>query len=306
MKILVTGGSGFVGSNLVKSLVEANHEVTIVGCKTECKVEGVKKILQLSLEGIDWRLVYGQDICFHQAANNDTLDEDDHEMWRANVDGPIKLFTSMKQGGCKKFVYASSTAVYGNSPPPYIVGKTAEEPLNSYGRSKKAFDEFAMRFAEEEGVDVVGLRYCNVYGMGEDHKGHRRSMITQLIHQMQEGSPKLFRDGNQKRDWVYVKDVVSANLAAAQYEGSGIFNVGTGKPAAFKELVEYIYTAGHLDGGAYPEHHHKIDYIDNPKPDAYQNHTECDISETKKELGWEPKFLVHDGIKDYVRELRGE
>jgi len=292
MKILVTGGTGFVGSNLVKSLVD-EHEVTVVGCQTECKIPGIKKFLQLSLEGIDWRHVYGQDICFHQAANNDTLDEDQDEMWRANVYGPIKLFTTMASGGCKKFVYASSTAVYGNSPAPYVVGETAKEPLNAYGRSKKAFDEFAMKFAETKKVDVIGLRYCNIYGVGEEHKGHRRSYITQLIEQIAKGKAKLFKDGEQKRDWIYIKDVVAANLAAARYEGSGIFNIGTGQPVTFNELVKII-------GGDSCE----AIYVDNPKEAAYQNHTECDISATKKELGWSPKFHVQEGINDFVNELR--
>lgn len=305
MKVLVTGGTGFVGSNLIKSLVAGGHEITIIGCKTENGVpKGVNRVLQLNLEGIDWSAVYGHDICFHQAANNDTLDNDEKEMWRANVYGPIKLFTEMFKGGCKKFVYASSTAVYGDSPAPYVVGKTEEKPLNAYGRSKLAFDEFAMKFAKENNVDVVGLRYCNIYGPGEQHKGHRRSMISQIIGQMQSGQPRLFKYGKQSRDWVYVKDVVEANLAAARYKGSGIFNVGTGKATSFNKLVKYIFEAGALDGSPYPEDRRNPIFIDNPNPAAYQNYTRCHIGKTKKELGWKPKFLVKEGIKDFVMEIR--
>ena len=291
MKILVTGGTGFVGSNLVRRLIAEGHEVTITGHETENSVPGVKKVLHLGLDGLDWKFVEGIDVCFHQSANNNTLDMDEKEMYRANVQGPIRLFHAMAETGCNKFVYASSTAVYGDSPAPYIEDTTPIAPLNPYGCSKAAFDEFAMKFAKEENKSVIGLRYCNVYGPGESHKGKRASMIHQLYQQIKnKKKPVLFKDGEQKRDWLFIGDAVEANLAAMRYEGSGIFNIGSGIATSFNQVI-------HLIRKALDEISSTIKYIDNPNEAAYQDFTQCDITKAQKELKWVPKTNLSDGIR---------
>lgn len=290
MKAIVTGATGFVGSNLVKRLLKDGHKVTAVGVKTESSVPGVDKFLHLHLNGIDWDQIRDHDILFHQAANNDTLDQDVSEMYRANVTAPSELFVKAFHGGCKRFVYASSTAVYGASPAPYKEISTPVAPLNPYGMSKARFDDWAMEFANQNDVSVVGLRYCNVYGPGEDHKGSRASMIHQIIKSMDEGPPKkLFKHGEQKRDWLYVKDAVAANVAAAKSGATGIVNVGSGEATTFNDIFKYIaeyYNAPNLE----PE------YIDCPFVDAYQNHTECDVSLAKKLIDWEPEYNYKRGI----------
>ncbi|MHA1950110.1 MAG: NAD-dependent epimerase/dehydratase family protein [Candidatus Thorarchaeota archaeon] len=299
MKALVTGGSGFVGSNLARELVNLGHEVTITGNSSERKVEGVKT-LHLSFAGLDWNKIKDIDVLFHQAANNDTLDNNEHQMMIENVYSPLKLFKHAYRNGCRRFVYASSTAVYGNSPAPYIESETQIEPLNAYAKSKQYFDDFAMLFSKAKDVKVVGLRYCNVYGPGEGHKGRRASMIYQLAKKMlTKESPKLFRDGEQKRDWIYVKDVVKANLLAAKYDGSGIFNCGTGVATSFNNLVKYI----DQDIGILRI---KPEYIDNPYEKAFQNFTQCDMSLAKKELGFTPDYDIRRGIKGTIDHIRSQ
>ena len=223
MKILITGASGFIGSNILKALIKENHEITVVASThTENPIPKGCKIVYLGLEGLNWKEAYGKDAIIHQAANNDTLCSDSGEMYRANVYGPIRLFHHALKGGCRKFVYASSTAVYGGQPTPYKEDSTLVKPLNVYGETKGRFDHFAMEFAEEKNVDVIGFRYCNVYGPGEEHKGKRASMIYQMIKQltangtrgMQKHHATLFEDGEQKRDWIHVDDVVGANMTA--------------------------------------------------------------------------------------------
>lgn len=300
MKILVTGGGGFIGRNLTQKLIEEGHEVTITTTGSEPDLK-VHKVLYMSLEGIDWSYVGGQDVVFHQMANNDTRCNDFQEMMRANFYGPIKLFIEAAEGGCKKFIYASSTAVYGNSPAPYTEDTTLD-PLNYYANSKSKFDKFAMQFAKERNVSVVGLRYCNVYGPGETQKGRRMSMVGQMMQNILSNTPvSLFKDGNQKRDWVYVKDVVNANLLAMNSDVSGgnIYNIGSGNCWTFNEVYEAIWREIELRGIQASKH--PINWIDCSFSDSYQNHTECCIDKARKELKYEPQYDLTAGISDYMK-----
>jgi ADP-L-glycero-D-manno-heptose 6-epimerase len=302
MQILVTGGSGFVGQNLTKRLIADGHNVTIVSTGTEPKIDGVKKVLYMGLTGIDMKECQGMDVVIHQMANNDTRCTDKNEMERANVFGPIKLFEVAANFGCKKFVYASSTAVYGASPAPYYEDRTEIKPLNVYGESKAKFDAFAMRFSRDYHVYVTGLRYCNIYGPGEEHKGKRMSMIGQIIRQIKAGvSPKLFTDGEQKRDWIYVDDVVNANLLAmSRDEGKfgEIYNIGSGKAETFNDIVKTT-----VKNMIVPLQATTPEYIDCPFKDEYQDFTECCIDKAKRDLGFEPKYDLQLGIKEYLKHL---
>jgi ADP-L-glycero-D-manno-heptose 6-epimerase len=298
MNALVTGGTGFIGSNLDVKLVKLGHRVITIGNHVQNQLPPRVKFLGTHLTGIDWKQVSGIDVVFHQAANNNTLDHDAHEMHLANVEGPKKLFKKAMERGCSQFVYASSTAVYGDSPPPYKEDrKQAIMPLNPYGVSKALFDCFAMDFAQEHRVNVVGLRYCNVYGPGEWHKGKRASMIYQIYKQMKEGkSPKLFADGEQKRDWCYVDDVVDINMLASEFKGAEIFNVGTGWATSFNDIVKYWN--GELETDIVPE------YIPNPYEGVYQNHTECSVVKAFKHLNWQAKHNVATGIAEFHKRLK--
>lgn len=292
MKILVTGGTGFIGSNVTKALVEQGHEVTVIGRTGECRVEGAR-FLQMPLDCLDMEVIGQQHVCVHQAANNDTTDMDAVGMNQANVYGPMNLFTRLAEYGCRKFVYASSTAVYGDAPAPYFEDKTPLQAMNPYGKSKVLFDEFAMDFAAETGLDVVGLRYCNVYGHNEHHKGKRASMVFQIWQGMKEGrAPRLFADGEQKRDWCFIKDVVAANLAALEYKGYNIFNVGSGKATSFNEIVRLLNQE--LGTSFVPE------YIDNPYQAAYQNFTECNLDKSRERLNWQPVYDLAFGIQEMI------
>lgn len=310
MKILITGASGFIGSNILKALIKENHEITVVASThTENPIPQGCKVVYLGLEGLNWKEAYGKDAIIHQAANNDTLCNDAGEMYRANVYGPIRLFHCAKDGGCKKFVYASSTAVYGDQPAPYKEDSTHIKPLNVYGETKAKFDNFAMEFAKEHNVDCIGLRYCNVYGPGEAHKGRRASMIYQMINQMKHGKVKLFKGGEQKRDWIHVDDVVGANMTALHSSNvSGVYNCGTGVATTYNDLALLIAKLNPIRPACWPSTERLsiedlIEYISNPNETAFQNHTECDIKKMREELGFSPHFDIKKGIEAYLKKL---
>jgi len=297
MRALVTGGTGFIGSTLARRLVALGHDVIITGNQTEQQV-AVSKILEPGLLGIDWRLVNNIDVVFHQAANNDTLCTDREQMFRANLDASICLFAKCLEAGCKHYVFASSTAVYGNEPAPYIEGRTRLLPLNCYGESKACLEDFALDFGQRFGVNAVGLRYCNVYGPGEAHKGRRASMVYQMTrHMLTNGPPRLFKYGEQRRDYIHVDDVVEANLLAWQYDKSDIFNCGTGRATSFIDVYHNIAEA--LGWQQIPEPL----WIDNPHPEGYQNYTECDMKRAES-LGFRPKIGIKEGIERYVNLVR--
>lgn len=292
MKCLITGGTGFIGSNLALHLIREGWDVAITGHDAEQQLPGFNgKYLQPGLIGIDWDEIGTLDVLFHQAAINDTRLMDRREMLHANLESSKKLFGFVVDQGCKRIVYASSTAVYGTLPAPYK--ESGPFDLNTpYAESKKMLDDFAMEFAQQhQDVTVVGLRYCNVYGPRENHKGKRATMIYHLAQQMIKGNPRLFKYGEQKRDYIYVQDVVQANVLAAKVQESCVVNCGFGKAVPFNELVEIL---NEILGT-----NRKAEYFDNPFKGTYQDYTECDMTLAKEKLNFVPRVDIRTGIRNY-------
>jgi ADP-L-glycero-D-manno-heptose-6-epimerase len=294
---LVTGATGFIGHHVCNRLYNSDYRVIAVGTQGENKPK-CHQFLQINLDGIPWDLVPEIDVCFHQAANNDTTDLDTTNMLRSNLSAPMNLFYRLaEEKKCKQFVYASSCSVYGKQPVPYVERKTKPQPLNPYAESKLLFEQFTEEFAIEYKVNCVGLRYSNVYGPGEKHKGKRASMIHQLLHRMAAGQrPKLFNYGEQLRDWVYIEDVVEANMLSSQYKHSNVFNVGAGESMSFNNVVNNLNIA--LGTWLEPE------YIPCPFLDAYQDHTLLDMAHAAACLGFKPKYTIVEGIAKFVEETK--
>ncbi|MDE2485728.1 MAG: NAD-dependent epimerase/dehydratase family protein, partial [candidate division NC10 bacterium] len=166
---------------------------------------------------------------------------------------------------------------------------------NVYGFSKALLENLARRFDDAPGgFRIVGLRYFNVYGPGEAHKGAAASMIYQLAQQIRAGKrPRIFKYGEQARDFVYVKDVVEATLLAAEAGRSGVYNVGSGRSTSFNEVIALLNNALGTD--------HDPDYFDNPYP-FYQPHTEADVTLARADLGYAPRYPIDRGIAEYVKQ----
>lgn len=288
---LVTGATGFIGHHICNRLFENNWNVIAVGVKGENKPL-CHSLIHSNLDEL--QNIPNIDVCFHQAANNNTMDLNVENMFQSNLETPSILFDKLfNEKNCKQFVYASSCSVYGNQPVPYTE-QTTPNPLNPYAKSKFAFETFANSFALKNNVNVIGLRYSNVYGPGENHKGTRSSMINQLLQKMlSHERPKIFKFGEHLRDWVYIEDVVEANILASEYKNSGVFNVGSGESTSFNDLIIKINQS--LDMSLEPE------YIDCSFTEAYQSNTLCDLEQANKYLGYFPKFNSTMGIKKFAQ-----
>lgn len=294
MRCLVTGGTGFVCSNIALALQEQGHEVLITGNESEQPVpQFIGKCLYPGFLGIDFDAIGKIDVLFHQAAINGTRVSDEKEIMRANYYASKRLFEYVLENGCKKIIYATSTAVYGNNPAPYKENDRLN-PQTPYAESKVLLEEYATALANSnQDVTLVGLRYCNIYGPRENHKGTRATMIYQFAQQMLKGNPKLFKYGEQKRDYIYVKDVVQANLLAAASDSSCIVNCGSGKATSFNKLVSMLNAL--LGIARTPE------FIDNPFVESYQDYTECDMTMARERIRFVPAYSIEEGLMDYFK-----
>jgi len=300
-KYLVTGGAGFVGSNLAFALEhERKAKVTVLDNFSSGNYKNLVgftgDVIADDISSCAWFDKAGKvDAVFHQAAMVDTTVSDQKAMMRDNVDGFRNVLDYALKAGVKRVIYASSAAVYGNSKCPMHEGQSPT-PENVYGFSKAIMDNVAREFAEaHKDMVLVGLRYFNVYGPREYYKGKMASMMFQLYNQMKAGKrPRVFKFGEQMRDFVYVKDIVRGNLNALDAERSCVCNLASGKPGNFNEVIEALNKA--LKTDLAPE------YIDNPYA-FYQNKTHADMRQAKALLNYRPEWSLADGVADYVKVL---
>lgn len=312
--IIVTGCNGFIGSNLVSQLNKLGFN-NIIGVDDLSRKKNLINIEHCEIEGLldieEFESNYllkdksFNDVnqIFHQGACTNTMEWDAEYMMKNNFSFSQQLLDFAERNSVS-FIYASSASVYGG-------GKKFEEirenenPINLYAFSKYLFDQLVRQKVKANKIQIVGLRYFNVYGPNESHKGQMASVAYHLHQQLKEGNDvKLFEGsggfgpGEQKRDFIYVDDVVKVNLWFMNNpDVSGIFNVGTGKSQTFKEVAKAVI-----------EWHGKgsITYIPFPKEliDSYQSFTEANIDRLRQ-AGYQEDFLdVQSGIKLYLDELQ--
>lgn len=270
--IIVTGGSGFIGSNLIRKLNQHGEETILL-------VDPVTppndlKILE-HLKPQDLLKLKFPDSCrgvFHQGACSNTLESDRDYLMANNYEYSKQLLELCLRSDIP-FIYASSASVYGSGANGFRVSPECENPLNFYAESKWLFDQHVRKQLGKHNSQIVGLRYFNVYGPGETHKGPMASMVHQLTQQLKNtGKARLFTDGEQKRDFIHVDDVVKINLWFLEHpEHSGIFNAGTGQAQSFNHIAKaLIAQIGHGD----------IEYFEFPPQlkNSYQAFTRADLS----------------------------
>jgi len=303
LNFIVTGGAGFVGSNLTLALQERSPDacLTVIDDFRSGNFKNLTgyrgDFVAHDLARLDWREQFGSkkfDTIFHLASITDTTNHDQFEQVHDNVES-FRRILNFARPTRTRIIYASSAATYGPATEA-SAESNGTAPANVYAFSKVIMDNIA-RGAAAESPDwiIVGLRYFNVYGPREAHKGVPASMVYHLSRQITGGQrPRIFKHGEQKRDFVYVKDIVDGTIRALEAKQSGIFNLGSGQARSFNELIDVLNKS--LGTNFEPE------YFDNPHA-HYQNFTQADLTNARNALGYEPHFPLEDGVRDYMQWL---
>jgi ADP-L-glycero-D-manno-heptose 6-epimerase len=314
--IIVTGGAGMIGSNIVKALNDKGcRDIVVVdhmknGRKFQnladldiCDYLDREDFMKRILEGdnfFDWG---GIEVVFHEGACSSTTEWDGQYIMRNNFEYTKNLFHYCVDRRIP-FLYASSASTYGGRTDHFIEERQFEKPLNVYGYSKFLFDQYFRKHQKEISSQVVGLRYFNVYGPREQHKGSMASVAFHLNNQMLAGeNPKLFKgcdgypDGGQMRDFVFVEDVAAVNLWFWEHKGpSGIYNCGSGHAEPFSNIAKAVIKH---------HGHGKIEYVPFPEHlvGHYQSFTEADLTKLRM-AGCDVQFHdVASGVAKYLEWL---
>ena len=305
LNLIITGGAGFIGSNLTLALQERfpNARLTVIDDFRSGNFKNLAgyrgDFVAQNLATLDWRKQFDDesfDAIFHLASITDTTLHDQFLQVHDNVES-FRRILNFARPAETRIIYASSAATYGSTTEASVESNGAA-PANIYAFSKVIIDNIAIRAAAESpDWIIIGLRYFNVYGPREAHKGVPASMVYHLAQQMKGGQrPRIFKHGEQKRDFVYVKDAVEGSILALGAKESGIYNLGCGQARSFNELVDVLNRCLGTKLQA--------DYVDNPHA-HYQNFTQADLTNARSALGYEPRFPLEDGVRDYMQWLYG-
>ncbi|ACS83991.1 ADP-glyceromanno-heptose 6-epimerase [Musicola paradisiaca] len=305
--IIVTGGAGFIGSNIVKALNDAGHRDILV---VDNLKDGTKFVNLVDLDIADYMdkedfiagIMAGDDFgdidaVFHEGACSSTTEWDGKYMMENNYQYSKELLHYCLERSIP-FLYASSAATYGGRVDNFVENRQYEQPLNVYGYSKFLFDQYVRDILPDADSQVCGFRYFNVYGPREGHKGSMASVAFHLNNQINQGeNPKLFSGSeNFKRDFIYVGDVAAVNLWFWQHGVSGIFNCGTGRAESFQAVADAVL-AYHQQGS--------LEYIPFPEKlkGRYQAYTQADLTNLRG-AGYDKPFkTVAEGVADYMAWL---
>ncbi|WP_409160865.1 ADP-glyceromanno-heptose 6-epimerase [Pectobacterium sp. B2J-2] len=305
--IIVTGGAGFIGSNIVKSLNDIGYRDILV---VDNLKDGTKFANLADLDIADYMdkedfiasIVAGDDLgdidaVFHEGACSSTTEWDGKYMMDNNYQYSKDVLHYCLDRSIP-FLYASSAATYGGRNNNFIEERQYEQPLNVYGYSKFLFDQYVREILPEAESQICGFRYFNVYGPREGHKGSMASVAFHLNNQINQGeNPKLFSGSeNFKRDFIYVGDVAAVNLWFWQNGVSGIFNCGTGRAESFQAVADATL-AFHKKGS--------VEYIEFPEKlkGRYQAYTQADLTNLRA-AGYDKPFkTVAEGVTEYMAWL---
>ena len=292
MRILVTGGAGFIGSHLVDRLIKENHKVIVIDNLTTGKEENINPQAEFyNLDIYDFEkikpLFEKIDFVFHLAAIPQILVsiKDPVETSKVNILGTINVFKAAIEAKVKRVIFASSSSVYGNQEKLPLKENMRPNPVNPYALQKLVGEQFAKLFTKLYRIPIISLRYFNVYGPRININSDYSSVIGKFLKQKAEGKPlTIFGNGEQTRDFCYIDDVVDATIKAMKskkLKGGEVINIGSGKSYSINYLANLI-------GG-------KRKYLTPREGDV--KHTQADITLAKKLFTWQPKVSFEEGLR---------
>jgi UDP-glucose 4-epimerase len=303
-KVLVTGGAGFIGSHLVDGLVSSGYEVGVLddfstGEESNlAQVAGQVKLHRgdIADQGFVRAILKDYDIVFHQAARVSVTRsvEDPIRTNRVNANGTLNLLVAARDARIERFVYASSSSVYGDTEELPKKESTPPSPMSPYAVSKLAGENYCEVFASVYGLKTVSLRYFNVYGPRQE-PGPYSGVIPAFVKKALAGErPVIYGDGSQTRDFTFVKDVVQANLLCLEKspKGGEVFNVGSHSRTSVKRLAELVCALAGKEG---------LEPIYQPPRAGDIMHSYADISKITNALGYVPSFTIESGLAEVMR-----
>ena len=300
MKFAVTGGAGFVGNNIVRLLISKGHSVVVIDNLHTGKKENLEGVLEkIEFHEIDIRnynemekILKNVDGIFHEAALTIVQESFDKtkEYFDVNVKGTENIF-KIAEKFKKKVVYASSSSIYGDTEQIVIKESSIRNPINPYGQTKLE-DEFLAEKYVSKGLEVIGLRYFNIFGKGQT--GSYAGVITQFMRKLNDKkSPIIFGDGLQIRDFIHVSDIAEANLSAMlSNTNSGFFNIGTGIGTKIVDLAKVMIKI-------FDEKFEPV-FQDALKGDV--KISQADMTLTKKMINWESKIELEEGLRKFIHK----
>jgi len=302
MKYVVVGGAGFIGSNIVDKLVEQNHEVVIIDNLSTGKMENINPkatLCKVNIDDTDTETIEclvncmkGTDTVFLLAAKARVQPsiENPVEYETNNTIGTLNVLKCASDAGVRRVVYSASSSAYGNTEKLPSVESDPVNPLSPYGAQKYYGEVMCKMFSEVYGLETVSLRYFNIYGERQNVGGAYAMVIGIFVDQLLKGEPMTIRgDGEQRRDFTYVGDVVNANILASQSEkvGNGeVINIGNGDNRSINEIADMI-----------GDNKVNVDPVIEPPE------TLADNSKARELLGWEPKGNINTWIPKYKKEM---
>jgi UDP-glucose 4-epimerase len=302
-KVIVTGGAGFIGSNLAEELARRGHQVVIIDDLSTGNPDNIQPVLQAGqvdfIEGsiTDLSLMQeafsGAEYVFHQAAlpSVPRSIKEPEITNRVNITGTLSVLIAARDNAVKKFVYASSSSVYGDTPTLPKTEDMPPNPLSPYAATKLAGEYYCQVFTRIYGLKTVCLRYFNVYGPQQDSNSAYAAVIPLFIHAVLAGkSPVIFGDGEQTRDFTYVKDVVEANIQAAESQVTGIFNLGNSQKVTINELTNLIINI--------TKKKNIKPVYEGPRPGDIV-HSLADTTRAKA-FGYNPRYNLEQGLKETI------
>jgi UDP-glucose 4-epimerase len=309
MRVLVTGGGGFIGSHIAGRLALLGHDVRILdnfATGRRSNVQALPRDVEL-VEGdiqSDARVhnaVAGCEIVLHQAAlpSVPRSVQDPLTSNATNVTGTLNVLLAARDAGVRRVVLASSSSVYGATPELPAREDATPVPISPYATAKLACEGYCRSFGEVYGLETIALRYFNVYGPRQDPRSQYAAVIPNFISALRAGdAPTVFGDGEQSRDFTYVEDVVEANVLAMEADGVAgqVLNIACGERTTVNRLLEVLGEV--LEAAAEP--------VNAPPRPGEVRHSLADIGRARAVLGWKPQVDLHDGLRRTVEHLETE